>query len=198
MPSATITSAFKPDAQGNSAAGSALSTIGALSKGVSAYQTDKSQASADFANATVAGENAAAEGQTYAAGTAMMAAKAGQQEGEQRAAIGESGTGAGGTNALAERQSEVNNTLNMMQYQYQGQMKRVNYLDQQQNDLFQGKLAKRNAVTNLASGGMSATAAMLTGLKSYSNMGTPTPSGGNAGTAAFDLNGNLIKPKDEF
>lgn len=189
MPSATITSAFKPDAQGTSAGSAAFNTIGAISKGISAYQTDKSSASADFANATVAGENAAAEGQTYASGTAIMAAKNAQSEGEQRAAIGESGTGTGGTNALAERQTEVNNMLNTMQYQYQGQMKRVNYLDQQQNDLFQGKLAKNNATTALASGGMSATAAMLTGLQRYGNMGVPGASAPNNTPVAPDLSG---------
>lgn len=159
-------------------AGAAMGgTMGVLSTAMSVIGTlasAKSEADAAKYNAKVATQQA---GQVASAANQQEEAqrrKARIFQGEQRAAISESGTGLGGSNLDIERQSEVMQELDALNIRYEGNVQRTGLLNQAALYKSQAKGAMTKGLISAAgtlfgsglfkgAGGAGATAAKTTG-----------------------------------
>lgn len=144
--------------------------MGGIIKGFGDYQNNNTKANVDELNATMARANATRVAQESATNENQLRFKQARQEGEMRAAIGQSGTGAGtGSNLLALQQDEMNNELSALNLRYQGTVKRYSLLDQAALDDYSANIDKHNATTSLVNTGLSTVSTMLKGYKTYVN-----------------------------
>lgn len=82
--------------------------------------------------------------------------------GERIAAIGQSGTGTGGSNADVERQSEIMAELDALNIRYEGQVESTGLLNQASLEDYYSKANKSNARSALIKGAFGATGQLLT------------------------------------
>jgi hypothetical protein len=96
-------------------------------------------------------------------------------QGRQRAAIAQSGTGFGGSNADIERQSMVAAELDAMNIRYEGQLESQGLLSQASIDEHSAGISKVNASTTRTSGFMGAAGAVLSGAGDYLKLNRKNP-----------------------
>lgn len=154
------------------------SAIGALTRGYGQSQNYKAQAKAANFNAGIASQNAASVGEENATEIENRALADKAQIGRQEAAFGQSNTGGvSGTAALVVRQSQINNEMGLLTQQYQGNMKQTSLINQAALDRYYGGVATENAGRAMTEGGLSATAALVSGFGRYTGARIPTPVG---------------------
>ena len=143
---------------------------GQIISGFGAYENNQQKAAAEDYNATIAGKNADIVGAETASNAQQLAYKQALAAGEQRAAIGESGSGGmTGSNLRFVQQSEIQNHMNLLNQQFAGTVKRYSLLDQQTLDNYSAKVDRSNASTDLFNMGISTTSTLLRGANSYLN-----------------------------
>ncbi|AOJ10836.1 hypothetical protein WS71_27195 [Burkholderia mayonis] len=99
-------------------------------------------------------------------------AQAGQQLGEQRAAVGESGFNPNVGSALDTQVQSVRNAeLDALQTRYQGILQGQSLEDQASQDRYAARTARATARNSLAAGGISAAASLLGGVADYGKSG---------------------------
>ena len=145
--------------------------VGQIISGFGAYENDEQKANAATYNAQIAGSNAALVGAETASNTEQTAYKQQLQEGEERAAMGESGTGGAstGSNLRALQQTEMQNNMTLLNNQFAGTVKRYSLLDQQSLDNYSASVDKTNENTDLINTGISTTSTLLKGASQYFN-----------------------------
>lgn len=147
--------------------GAGLSAVGALSQAQAASNAAKSQADAATYNAIVAQQNAQRSLEESAAEQAAQHRQARRILGEQRAAIAQSGTGFGGTNADLIEQSETLAELDMLNIAYAGQSRARAYQQQSQLDLLEASSARARAKSEKMAGYFGAGRSLLGGFSDY-------------------------------
>lgn len=150
----------------------AISTVGAISGGMAKSAQASQQAAALDRNAALSDQQA---GQVYAQNVnreTAQRAQAGQQLGEQRAAVAESGFNPNVGSALdTQVQSTRNAELDALQTRYQGILQGQSLEDQAQQDRYAARTARASARNSLVAGGISAAASLLGGVASYAKTG---------------------------
>jgi len=144
----------------------AFSVIGAISDANSKSQAYESQAEWNQYNAAIQRQNAGAALQQSASEQARQNRQARRVMGEQRAAVAQSGTGFGGSNADLLDQSATLAELDMLNIAYEGQMRARGYEIQAQGEDYSRKVNRRNAGNAKTAGIFSAGRSLLTGFSS--------------------------------
>ena len=161
---------YVPSLQDQGVFASGAYGAGQIISGFGAYENNEQKANAEEYNAKIAGQNADIVGAETASNAQQLAYKQALSAGEQRAAMGESGTGGmTGSNLRFAQQSEMQNQMNLLNQQYAGTVKRYSLLDQQTLDNYSAKVDRSNATTDLFNTGISATSTLLRGANSYIN-----------------------------
>lgn len=147
------------------------SGAGSIISGFGAYENAEQKKNADLTNAKIAGSNADLVGAETASNAQQTAYKQQLQEGEERASMGESGTGGAstGTNLRVMQQSEMQNNMTLLNSQFAGTVKRYSLLDQQTMDNYSAGVQQTNANTSLINTGISTTSTLLKGASQYFN-----------------------------
>lgn len=164
------------------AVGTAMSAIGAIQQGNAAAANYQAQAMANKRNAKIMEMNAQATSAQAAQAEDAQRRKARQIGGMQRAAISESGTGDGGTNALLVEQSGRNAELDALNIRYEGELKRRGLLNEAGNERYAAKVNKMNAGQSRMAGYMGAGTSLLSAGAKYA---------GGAYGGGFGYYGNL-------
>jgi hypothetical protein len=146
----------------------AVSAVSALSAGAAQSQQYKAQAQADQYNALVARQRSSATLSAANQQEEQQRRGARLASGERRAAISQSGTGLGGSNADVDRQSEVLAELDALNIRYEGQSESTGLLNQANLDDFQAAANKKAAKSAMARGYLGAASSALS---SYSIAG---------------------------
>ncbi|MDR8049589.1 hypothetical protein KPB03_18945 [Burkholderia cenocepacia] len=156
------------------------------------------QAAALDRNAALSDQQAA---QVYAQGVSRetaQRAQAGQQLGEQRAAVAESGFNPNAGSALdVQVQSVRNAELDALQMRYQSILQGGTLEDQARQDRYAARTARASANNSLVAGGISAAAGLLGGFGDYTKgKGLfPAGTGGSfstlGGLSSFGRAGNM-------
>lgn len=150
----------------------AISTVGAISGGMAKSAQASQQAAALDRNAALSDQQAT---QVYAQSVnreTAQRAQAGQQLGEQRAAVAESGFNPNVGSALDTQVQSVRNAeLDALQTRYQGILQGQSLEDQAQQDRYAARTARASARNSLVAGGISAAASLLGGVASYVKTG---------------------------
>ncbi|KGV87575.1 putative gp14 [Burkholderia pseudomallei MSHR3951] len=150
----------------------AISTVGAISGGMAKSAQASQQAAALDRNAALSDQQAT---QVYAQSVnreTAQRAQAGQQLGEQRAAVAESGFNPNVGSALDTQVQSVRNAeLDALQTRYQGILQGQSLEDQAQQDRYAARTARASARNSLVAGGISAAASLLGGVASYAKTG---------------------------
>lgn len=150
----------------------AISTVGAISGGMAKSAQASQQAAALDRNAALSDQQAM---QVYAQSVnreTAQRAQAGQQLGEQRAAVAESGFNPNVGSALDTQVQSVRNAeLDALQTRYQGILQGQSLEDQAQQDRYAARTARASARNSLVAGGISAAASLLGGVASYAKTG---------------------------
>jgi len=145
-----------------------ISAAGALASGAAKSAQANQQAAALDRNAALSDQQA---GQVYAQGVnreTAQRAQAGQQLGEQRAAIAESGFNPNAGSALDTQVQSVRNAeLDALQTRYQSILQGGTLEDQAQQDRYAARTARATARNGMLAGGISAAASVLGGLGNY-------------------------------
>lgn len=142
----------------------AFSVIGAISDANSKSQAYESQAEWNRYNAAIQRQNAGAALQQSASEQARQNRQARRVMGEQRAAVAQSGTGFGGSNADLLDQSATLAELDMLNIAYEGQMRARGHEIQAQGEDYSRKINRRNAGKAQTAGIFSAGRSLLTGV----------------------------------
>lgn len=177
----------------------AVSTVGAISGGMAKSAQASQQATALDRNAALSDQQAA---QVYAQNVnreSAQRAQAGQQLGEQRAAVAESGFNPNTGSALDTQVQSVRNAeLDALQTRYQGILQGQSLEDQAQQDRYAARTARASARNGLLAGGISAAASLLGGVASYAKTGGSlfsSSTGGSfsslGGLSSFGRAGNM-------
>lgn len=140
-------------------AGGAFNAVGALIQGRQQRNEIDRQRDIEQFNIRVGEQNAALAGQQASAREEEVRRRARRALGQQRAAIGQSGTGFSGSNAAIVAESSTNAELDALNVRYAGQMERMGILNdvtmRKYNDAVlrkQGKQAMRLRWFNAAAG----------------------------------------------
>ncbi|WP_310644967.1 hypothetical protein [Burkholderia cenocepacia] len=146
----------------------AISTVGAISGGMAKSAQANQQAAALDRNAALSDQQAT---QVYAQNVnreTAQRAQAGQQLGEQRAAVAESGFDPNAGSALDTQVQSVRNAeLDALQTRYQGILQGQSLEDQARQDRYAARTARASANNSLVAGGISAAASLLGGVAQY-------------------------------
>ncbi|MBN6728216.1 hypothetical protein [Burkholderia multivorans] len=146
----------------------AVKGVGSVVSGISGSAQASQQAAALDRNAALSDQQA---GQVYAQGVARESAQraqAGQQLGEQRAAVAESGFNPNVGSALdVQVQSVRNAELDALQTRYQSILQGGTLEDQARQDRYAARTARASANNSLIAGGISAAAGLLGGFGNY-------------------------------
>ncbi len=142
----------------------AFSVMGAISDANSKSQAYESQAEWNQYNAAIQRQNAGAALQQSASEQARQNRQARRVMGEQRAAVAQSGTGFGGSNADLLDQSATLAELDMLNIAYEGQMRARGHEIQAQGEDYSRKVNRRNAGNAKTAGIFSAGRSLLTGV----------------------------------
>lgn len=146
----------------------AVKGVGSVVSGISGSAQASQQAAALDRNAALSDQQA---GQVYAQGVARESAQraqAGQQLGEQRAAVAESGFNPNTGSALdVQVQSVRNAELDALQTRYQSILQGGTLEDQARQDRYAARTARASARNSLIAGGISAAAGLLGGFGNY-------------------------------
>lgn len=146
----------------------AISTVGAISGGMAKSAQANQQAAALDRNAALSDQQAA---QVYAQNVnreTAQRAQAGQQLGEQRAAVAESGFNPNTGSALDTQVQSVRNAeLDALQTRYQGILQGQSLEDQAAQDRYAARTARASARNSLIGTGISAAASLLGGVAKY-------------------------------
>jgi hypothetical protein len=126
-------------------ASAAVGAVGAIQQGNAASASAKSQAHAADYNAAVSRNQAQQSLQVSAAEQLALSRKQRQFFGMQRAAIAQSGTGFGGSNADILEQSGTLAELELLNIAYEGDLRSKGFMAQSTLDTFQAGAARRNA-----------------------------------------------------
>lgn len=148
-------------------AGTVVSALGSIASGYAAKAQYESQAQASQHAATIAEQNAA-----------TIALQAGEREHQQRrearqafgateAAIAESGSGFGGSNALLYKQSMIDAEVDALNIRYEGMLARTSALNEAQGLRYQAKTAKAAGRNAVIGGWIGAATTGLTGAANY-------------------------------
>ena len=173
-------------AAAGSAMGGTMGVIGAALSAVGALAGAKAESDAAKYNAKVATQQADQASSAANQQEEAQRRKARIFQGEQRAAISESGTGLGGSNLDIERQSEIMQELDALNIRYEGNVQRTGLLNQ-------AALYKSQAKSAMTKGIISAAGTLFGGMKfggagAGTGAGAPTTTGGSSG---FGLYGNI-------
>ncbi|WP_063807602.1 hypothetical protein [Burkholderia cepacia] len=146
----------------------AVKGVGSVVSGISGSAQANQQAAALDRNAALSDQQAA---QVYAQGVnreTAQRAQAGQQLGEQRAAVAESGFNPNAGSALdVQVQSVRNAELDALQTRYQSILQGGTLEDQARQDRYAARSARASARNSLVAGGISAAAGLLGGFGDY-------------------------------
>lgn len=149
-----------------------VSSIGGFVSGVGKSAQANQQAAALDRNAALSDQQAS---QVYAQNVnreTAQRAQAGQQLGEQRAAVAESGFNPNAGSALDTQVQSVRNAeLDALQTRYQGILQGQSLEDQAQQDRYAARTARATARNSLVAGGISAAASLLGGVADYGKAG---------------------------
>lgn len=160
------------------AVSTAVSAAGAIQQGQAQKKSYQSQETADLYNASVAGQNAAMAGQAGTSREVQTRTNNAMQLGQERAAVGAANIGGpgGGTIATTLNQDNVNAELNSLGVRYQTDTAMAGYQDEQQQDNYQGQVAKENAHSASTAGYMGAVGDIFKGATAAYMTSTPSPS----------------------
>ncbi|WP_244110276.1 hypothetical protein [Burkholderia cenocepacia] len=146
----------------------AVKGVGSVVSGISGSAQASQQAAALDRNAALSDQQAT---QVYAQGVnreTAQRAQAGQQLGEQRAAVAESGFNPNAGSALdVQVQSVRNAELDALQTRYQSILQGGTLEDQARQDRYAARTARASANNSLVAGGISAAAGLLGGFGDY-------------------------------
>jgi hypothetical protein len=157
--------------------------------GVAQSQQDTAQSKAAQYNATALVNAGDAASNSAASNEGASLRRSAGQLGEQAAAIGQSGTGTGGTAQGVMTQSATSAKMDALNIWYGGELERHQDLEAANLQRYYSEAYKRNASTDLISGGTSAgTKLLMGGAGAYYNKlnigsyGNPYSSLGGGGT----------------
>lgn len=143
------------------AAGMVVGALGAIGQGnANAAQLNGEAASHEY-NARVADINKASAYQQGSAAEEQSRRESRQAIGAQSAAIAESGTGFGGSNAAIARQSLTNAEMDALNIRYGAALEATGHANQSQAERFNAKLAKAGAKSAKRAGYLNATAFLV-------------------------------------
>lgn len=150
---------------GSALAGAAvgLSAISTIASGYSQSQQYKSQAAAANYNAIVGRQQSEAALSTANQREEQQRRVARLHSGELRAAVAESQTGLGGSNADVTRQSEILAEMDALNIRYEGQVQSTGLLNQSNVDAYQAKTYKKAASNAVTMGYVGAATKLLSG-----------------------------------
>lgn len=150
---------------GSALAGAAvgLSAIATIAGGYSQSQQYKSQAAAANYNAIVGRQQSEAALSTANQREEQQRRVARLHSGELRAAVAESQTGLGGSNADVTRQSEILAEMDALNIRYEGQVQSTGLLNQSNVDAYQAKTYKKAASNAVTMGYVGAATKLLSG-----------------------------------
>lgn len=161
----------------------AISTVGAISSGMTRSAQASQQADALDRNAALSDQQATQVFAQSAVRETAQRAQAAQQLGEQRAATAESGFDPNSGSALDTQVQSVRNAeLDALQTRYQGILQGQSLEDQAQQDRYAARSARATARNSLIGGGISAAASLLGGVASYAKTGSSLFSAGTGGS----------------
>ena len=149
------------------AVGTGLKAIGSVAEGNAKSAAYKGEAKSHDYNARVADLNA---GMSYEQGSQQeeqARRDSRQQLGEQRAAVAQSGTGFGGSNADVIRQSTTNAEMDALNIRYGADVEAVGYKNTAQAERYNAALSRNAAKSAKKSGYLNATANIIGGVTDY-------------------------------
>jgi hypothetical protein len=154
-----------------------VSAVGAIQQSNAASASAKSQAQANDYNAQVARNQAQQSLQVSAAEQLMLSRRQRQQAGQSRAAVAQSGTGFGGSNADILEQSDTLAELDLLNLAYEGQMRSQGFQAEAGLQTFQAGAARSNAKNARTAGYLGAARAIGGGFTSlYGSAAAPSKS----------------------
>lgn len=145
----------------------AVGAAGAIKQGQAQAASYKSEQAAANYNATIQAQNATTARQQSNAREEVQRRQTRQFLGRQAAAIGQSGTGLGGSNADVYGQSAANAELDALNIRYEGELDARGLLAQSELSRYSGKVAGMNAKSAKSGSYWSAASSLLNGASTY-------------------------------
>lgn len=156
-------------------AATAAQAVGSIAQGNAQAQSYNSQAKAMEYNAQVNRINAERTASEYSVREDNLRRAQKIALGNQRAAMAESGVGAGtGTNLAIREDDTAVSELDALTLRYEGDSQRKAYLQQATLNDYEAKGARNSAKAAVRSGYIGAVSSALAGGYKYSNMGVPS------------------------
>lgn len=148
--------------------------MGMMQQGQKAEQSAsmyEAQQGAKMYDAAIMRQRAETTKQLYGQKESQQRREAALFQGMQRAAIGQSGTGVGGSNADIEHQSMVFQELDALNIRYQGDLEARGLLSQASLDEYDADIAGENAESSRSGGFLGMAGALLSGAGAYMKAG---------------------------
>lgn len=165
-----------------------LGFAGALVSGAEQAAQMQQQAQIDDYRATVARQAATAKGQQTSAAEEALRRQQRQDLGRMRAAIAESGTGFGGSNADVLRQSTTLAELDALNIQWEGNVERLNLLNEADMAAYNARNARKSASQIMRTRWISAFGA---GIQGYGAAGGSFLKSGSSGASMGSMGSSI-------